>query len=207
MAYFALPAAAFPAPHSAVRSHIEPNRRIHQDNVLHFGAPFQQEGRMSGYFMEALEGRRSSPRSDTSYLVSLFPTTERASAAFAEQRYYWDALTSHGGSVELPLRDGAYGDPDHEGLYAVRLPTDGSLAELLFARGPILVEVFQQVHAAHPSHTEVRAFYDIGTRLDIIARSRTWYPEVRDDPWRSAASCLCDDTAGGMRKQAPTCGR
>lgn len=172
-AYFALPVTAFPAPRTSVRAHVEPNRRIHRDNVLHFGTPFTKEGRITGFFMEVLEGQQSAPRSDTSYLVSLFATAQQASGAFVEQHYYWDALTSHGGSASLQLENGAYGDTDQEALYAIRLPTGSSLAELLFARGPIFVEVFQEVYASRPSRAEVRALYDIATRLDITARGVT----------------------------------
>jgi hypothetical protein len=167
--YFSLPTTAFPAPGTVTRSHVEPNRHIARDNVLHFGKSFVHEGRITGYFMEAVEGRPSSPRSDTSYLVSFFPTSDQASAAFDEQRYYWEALTTHGQSGEILLST-AYGDGDHEALYTMRLPTGASLAELLFARGTIFVEVFQEVYAAHPSHAEVRAFFDITTRIDITAR-------------------------------------
>jgi hypothetical protein len=138
--------------------------------VLHFGTSFAREGRLTGYFMDAVEGSRAAPRSDTSYLVSLFPTAKEATDAFGVQRYYWDALTTHGESQEMSLPEGAYGDAGHDALYTIRLPTGASLAELLFQRGTMVVEVFQEVDAAHPSHAEVRAFFDIGTRLDIIAR-------------------------------------
>jgi hypothetical protein len=149
---------------------VEPNQWIHRDNILHFGTSFAKEGRLTGYFMEAIEGERASPRSDTSYLVSIFATDQQASSAFGEQRYYWDALATHGGAAAVSLHNRAYGDAGDAGLYAVSLPTGASLAELLFRRGPLFIEVFQEVDAARPSHAEVRAFFAIGTRLDIIAR-------------------------------------
>ena len=167
--YFSLPASAFPSPSTVIRSHVEPNRRIARDNVLHYGKSFAHEGRTTGYFMEAVERRQSSPRSDTSYLVSVFPTSEQASSAFGEQNYYWNAQATHGGSAQVPLQI-AYGDGDHAALYTVGLPTGVILTELLFARGPIFVEVFQKVYAAHPTPAEVRAFFDVATSLDIIAR-------------------------------------
>jgi hypothetical protein len=169
-AFFALPGAAFPPHCTVLQSHVEPNRSIGRDNILHFGKSFTHEGRLTGYFMDAIQGRRSSPHSDTSYLVSLFTTTEQASSAFSEQQYYWDALTSHGGSAQETLPVGAYGDPGFQALYSVRLPTGANFAELLFVRGPIFIEVFQEVYAVQPSRSELRAFFGIGSRLDVIAR-------------------------------------
>jgi hypothetical protein len=168
-AYFCLPTSAFPAPSTVIRSHAEPNRRIARDNVLHYGRSFAHEGRTTGYFLEAVEGKPSAPRSDTSYLVSVFPTDDQAAAAFDEQNYYWNAQAPHGGSTQVPLQI-AYGDGDHEALYTVGLPTGVILTELLFVQGPMFVEVFQRVNAAHPTDGEVRAFFDVATRLDIISR-------------------------------------
>src|SRR5438309_11258696 len=78
---FGLSTTAFPPHSTVVRAHIEANRQIHADNVLHFGRSFTHEGRITGYFMEAIEGRRLSPHCDTSYLVSMFPTSQQAASA------------------------------------------------------------------------------------------------------------------------------
>jgi hypothetical protein len=168
-AYFSLPTSAFPAPGTVIRAHVEPNRGIARDNVLHYGKSFAHEGRTTGYFMETVEGKQASPRSDTSYLVSVFPTADQADAAFDEQNYYWNAQATHGGLTQVPLQL-TFGDGDHEALYTVGLPTGVILTELLFSQGQIFVEVFQQVYAAHPTRAEVRDFFDVATRLDIIAR-------------------------------------
>lgn len=168
--FFALPGSAFPPHCTVLQSHVEPNRQITRDNILHFGKSFAHEGRLTGYFMEAARCSRSSPRSDTSYLVSEFATAGQASAAFAEQQFFWDALTSHGEAAQETVPNGAYGDIGNQALYSVRLPTGANLAELLFTRGPIFIEVFQEVYAVQPPRPELRAFFGIGSRLDVIAR-------------------------------------
>lgn len=158
-------------PHSRiVAAHVEPNTRIRRDSILHFGHSFAREGRLTGYFMDAIQGKRGLPRVDTSYLVSIFATESEAAAAFGQQRFYWDAVTSHGASP-VPLQTGAYGPHGAQALYTYRAPTGQRITELLFHRGPVLVEVFQQLNIEHPSTADIRAFFALGHKLDTITVS------------------------------------
>lgn len=154
-------------PASRIVARVEPNRRIHADHILHFGRSFTKEGRLTGYFMDAIEGSSSFPRVDTSYLVSIFPSAALATAAFREQRYYGDAVTGHGANP-VPLQSGAYGPPGSQGLYTYLAPTGQRITELLFHRGPVLIEVFQQFNIERPSQAEIRSFFAIARELDTI---------------------------------------
>jgi hypothetical protein len=171
--HFALAASAFPPGSRLVAAHVEPNARVGRDRVLHFGSSFAEEGRLTGYFMDAVEGNRDLPRVDLSYLVSIFGTTEQAAAAFAQQQSFWEALTRQrsGDPSGGPASSGnSFGPASTEALYRFEAFDGWTLYEHLFYRGTVFVEVFLELRIAHPSRADMKAYLGLGATLDALCQ-------------------------------------
>lgn len=165
--HFALTASNFPAGSRVIAAHVESNARVTRDRVLHFGRPFLDEGRVTGYFMDAIKGTRRLPRVAQSYLVSIFGTTSQAVGAFGEQRYYWNALAGQPEGAPGVTYD-ASGTLGSEALYRFTSFDGWTIFEDLIQRGPILVEVFLEVRTPHPSPTVMKSFLAMGSTLDSL---------------------------------------
>ena len=183
-AAFALQPLDFPIPATVLTSRVETNDLIAQEkSITHFGAPFTTENRVTGYFMEVgranLKASKALHPIVTSYLVSRFPSSDLAAAAFGQERGGWEDAILHpanGMSSHVSsLKGGQFGDLAARGLYVATTPTTNGpvvVSELLFKRGVYLIEVFQSYFSkdANPYGTAAQPFViSIGHKLDTIA--------------------------------------
>ncbi|GAC1526090.1 MAG: hypothetical protein NVS2B16_34480 [Chloroflexota bacterium] len=168
---FAVSSHLFPAGSRIIRARVESNQQIRQDHVLHFGHSFAAEGRLTGYYMAARRTASETSRVDTSYLVSMFPMAESAQAAFDEQRSSWHLVTD--ADTDSDRRVANLGDNHAHALITYVAPTGQIFAELLFQRGPIFVEVFQQINTGSPTTGDIRSFFAIAKRLNDRAECRS----------------------------------
>lgn len=165
---FALDPSAFPPGSRVVRAGVESNRRLLHDDQRHFGVPPSVAGRLTGYYMDAVEGDPTAqPRPYTSYLVSIFHSHYQAERAFELRWYNWFAVDYFTSPSSAPLTVGANGD---EALFHSLDPSQPQVSELFFVRGAVLVEVFQGMGNAASTALRLQSFYAIATRLDTLAR-------------------------------------
>jgi hypothetical protein len=164
---FAVPAATFPSGSHVVRAGVESNRQLLRDQAGHFGLPPAALGRRTGYYMDAVEGDPATePRPYTAYLVSIFRSPRQAQLAFGLRWDTWFAATYYTTPSPAPI---ALGDKGEEALFHTLDPSQPRLAELLFRRGAILVEVFQGTGGAAPTVNQLHSFFAIATKLDELA--------------------------------------
>jgi hypothetical protein len=183
-ATFALQTLDFPAPATVLTSRVETNDLATQEKtVTHFGATFATESRITGYFMEV--GQANVEASGvlhpvvTSYLVSQFPSTDLAAAAFGQERDGWEDTILHPANgisaTVTDLQGEQFGELAARGLYVATTTTASGpavVSELLFKRGVYLVEVFQSYYSkdATPYGASAQPFVlSIGHKLDAIA--------------------------------------
>lgn len=205
-ANFALTPWDFPGPANVVQSRVETNDLVaNEQAVPHFGSQsFSQEGRVSGYFMEAnipnLEKDGTVHAVVTYYLVSSFATTDQAAAAFMQQRDGWGAditLPPTGMTAQLvALPDmQQLGDQMASGLYVAESTTsEGNVdeSELLFQRGIYLVEVFQAYRDSDASYAaaEQPVMLALATKLDGVASGQIAGPPAPTPPTTGKVSIL-----------------
>lgn len=164
---FALSPAAFPAASRVVRAGVESNRRLVHDDPLHFQLPPARVGRITGFYMDAVQGSPGAqPRTYTSYLVSIFHSTHQAQTAFDLRWNTWFSTNYYTSPWPAPV---TVGDRGEEALFHTLDPRQPHLSELFFRRGPILVEVFQSTGDAVATTSQLQSFYAIATRLDRLA--------------------------------------
>jgi hypothetical protein len=183
-AAFALQPLDFPTPVTILSARVETNDVIAQEkSITHFGAPFSTENRVTGYFMEAgranLKASKALHPVVTSYLVSRFPSSDLAAAAFGQERGGWEDAILHpanGMSARVSgLKGDQFGDLAARGMYLATTPTANGpviVSELLFKRGVYLIEVFQSYFTkdANPYGAAAQPFVlNIGHKLDTIA--------------------------------------
>lgn len=173
---FALSAADFPPDSTVQKSGTESNEAIDAGDTLfvHFGdASFPEEGRITGYYMQAEQENNGHPVL-TYYLVSQFPSPAQAAAAFSQQKAGWDAL------VQAHPDQFSSADPPQVGeqraLYLSTANVSGQTvdtSELLFTRGVYLVEVGQAFNLSDFSPygaADIPFQLSIAAKLDVIAR-------------------------------------
>jgi hypothetical protein len=183
-ATFALRALDFPAPATILTSRVETNDLITQEKAItHFGASFATENRSTGYFMEVAQANVEVSGAlhpvVTSYLVSQFPSTDLAAAAFGQERDGWEDTILHPANstsaTVSDLKGEQFGELAARGLYVATTPTVNGpavVSELLFKRGMYLIEVFQSYYSkdATPYGAAAQPFVlSIGHKLDTIA--------------------------------------
>ena len=165
---FALSSSAFPVGSQVVRSSIETNRQLFQDDRIHFGIPASATGRRSGYYMDAVEGDPTSTSHPyTSYLVSIFHSAREARIAYDIRWQSWFVADYYTSPQQAPVTVGSYG---YEALFRSLDPSYPPLTELFFVRGRVLVEVFQATGDRPATADERQSFSAIARSLDILAR-------------------------------------
>lgn len=164
--FFALPASDFPAGSHVVRAGVEGNRRLVNDDVHHFGLPPAAFQRLTGYYMNAVEGDLAGQHAYTSYLVSIFHTRRQARLAFDER---WDTWFAANYNTTPPAAPVTVGDAGAEALFHTLDPNQPALSELMFQRGSVLVEVFQGTVTAAPTDIQRHAFWTVAAHLDALA--------------------------------------
>jgi hypothetical protein len=167
--HFALATSDFPSGLRVIAAHVESNARITRDRVLHFGRSFKQEGRLTGYFMDAVEGNRRLPRVDMSYVVSIFSTATQAADAFDEQQYYWDALANRRDGGPAATQD-QYGVANSDALYSFQAFDGWTIFEHLFYYDQVFVEIFLELRIPDPRPADMNTFQAVGTTLDALCR-------------------------------------
>jgi len=169
-ARFALPSSFFPPGSHVVRAGVETNGLLKRDEAGHFGVPAAALGRLTGYYMDAVEGDQAAAiRTYTSYLLSIFRTIPQAQAAFDFRWDTWFSQTYYTNPQPLPV---SVGDNGSGVLFHTLDPSQPPLSELMFRRGTILVEVFQGTGAGLVTAAETHALYRIARKLDALARQR-----------------------------------
>lgn len=177
---FALSPSDFPKGSEVEANQVESNQDADANDILlHFGSDSRAaQGRVTGYFMETLQqnldaGGTAHPTL-IYYLVSIFGTSDQAAAAWKVQRQGWSDTDTTGGScgTDQPLGDLGYSCTDS------RESSRGTLRELFFKRGRVLVEVWvygPQDAAANYTTAyflpAARAAHDIGAKLDAKAQA------------------------------------
>lgn len=164
---FALSPASFPPGSTLVRAGVESNHHLLRDDQLHFALPPAVVGRLSGYYMDAVEGDPTAqPRIYTSYLVSIFPTVRQADLAFRIRYDNWFDIDYFTDPPPPPI---SVGDRDEVALFHTLDATQPRVSELFFVRRTILVEVFQGTGYRDPTAAEIQSFYAIAIKLDALA--------------------------------------
>lgn len=166
-ALFALSVADFPPASQVVRAGVEGNRRLLGDQALHFGLPPAIIGRLTGYYMDAIEGDPTlATHPYTSYLVSIFHSARQAERALDLRWDTWFAANYYTSPAPPPI---ALGDQGDVALFHTLDPNQPPLTELMFRRGAVLVEVFQGTGSGAATTAQSQAFYSIATKLDEVA--------------------------------------
>ena len=192
-ARFALASTEFPQPAQVLKSRVENNDEATVDEPTSSGPrSLAQEGRLTGYFMEVAQ-----PNADnagrvhtvfTMYLVSMFGSTDQARQAYAQQQNAWEAELATPNTRTGPLRYDIsakrLGDVGAAAMYSVTLPGPGgatNLVELLFARGPMFMQVWQEVLLDdEPTYGKAAApfVFSIARSLDTLANSANRAPAL-----------------------------
>jgi hypothetical protein len=165
--FFALSPVNFPLGSRVVRAGVESNLRLLRDDWNHFGFPPAVMGRLTGYYMGAVEGdlvTESHPY--TSYLVSIFQSSRQAQTAFDLRWNVWFVADYYTTPSPAPV---ALGDAGAEAYFHTLDPRQPQLFELFFRRGAILVEVFQGTSGAAPTAMQIHSFMTIAEKLDRVA--------------------------------------
>jgi hypothetical protein len=165
---FAVPADTFPTGSRVVQAGIESNPQLVRDQALHFGFPPTIVGRLTGYYMDAIEGDPApAQHAYTSYLVSIFRSAHRAQLAFGLRWDSWFAANYYTTPSPAPVSLGGKGE---EALFRSLDSSQPPLSELMFRRGAVLVEVFQGTVAAESTPNQLHSFWSIATELNKLAR-------------------------------------
>jgi hypothetical protein len=164
---FALSRVLFPSNSQIVRTGVESNQRLMQDDPPHFGLPPGAMGRATGFYMDAVQGDPAiDPHPYTSYLISIFHAVRQARRAFSERWDTWFEATYYTTPSVAAMN---VGDPGAQALFHTLDPSQPPLTELLFRRGAVVVEVFQGTVGTGPSSEQLRSFSTIATQLDTLA--------------------------------------
>jgi hypothetical protein len=168
-AVFALPSSYFPTGSRLMRSGVETNRQLQNDDAAHFGLPPGAIGRVTGYYMNAHEeDPLGNQLGYTSYLVSIFASAHQAKAAYSDRWDIWFDANYHSTPVPLDL---AVGDYNAAAIFHSVSPPPNYLTELFFRRGAILVEVFQGDNTVILNPERRQTLYSIATALDTLAEA------------------------------------
>jgi hypothetical protein len=164
---FALAPADFPQGSHMVRAGVESNQLLLRDQVFRFGPHPRRLGRLTGYYMEALESPGGSGlQVSTSYLVSIF--TSRRQALFAWEMQYSSWFAENYFTAPPPI-DIPLGERGAQALFSTHTSAMSTMSELFFQRGAILVEIFQEVDGT-PGASQTGPIYAIAKKLSALAR-------------------------------------